>query len=98
MTAFYRATPRHIGKEPGAAPSRETFIEVQRQTLLERERTLNETLTTNQLSRKAIMDRLKQVSKKPVKKKPAKKPINRRKKNGDDDDDDENYTSFNIES
>ena len=98
VTAFYHATPRHIEKEPGAAPSRETFIEVQRQTLMERERTLNETLTTNQLSRKAIMDRLKQVSKKPVKKKPAKKPINRRKKNGDDDDDDENYTSFNIES
>ena len=98
VTAFYRATPRHIENEPGVAPSRETFIEVQRQTLLERERTLNETLTTNQLSRKAIMDRLKQVSKKPVKKKPTKKPINRRKKKGDDDDDDENYTSFNIES
>ena len=98
VTAFYRATPRHIENEPGVAPSRETFIEVQRQTLLERERTLNETLTTNQLSRKAIMDRLKQVSK--PKPKTAKKPVRkvnpRRKKNTDDDDD--NYTSFNIES
>ena len=97
VTAFYRATPRHIENEPGVAPSRETFIEVQRQTLLERERTLNETLTTNQLSRKAIMERLKQVSKKPAnRRKPAKTNPHRKKK--DDDDDDENYTSFNIES
>ena len=97
VTAFYRATPRHIENEPGVAPSRETFIEVQRQTLLERERTLNETLTTNQLSRKAIMERLKQVSKKPAnKRKPTKTNPHRKKK--DDDDDDENYTSFNIES
>ena len=97
VTAFYRATPHHIEREPGVAPSRETFIEVQRQTLLERERTLNETLTTNQLSRKAIMDRLKQVTKKKpdAKKKPT-KTNQRRKKNSDDDDD--NYRSFNIES
>ena len=95
VTAFYRATPHHIEKEPGEAPSRETFIEVQRQTLLAREKSLNETIHTNELSRKAIMDRLKQVTvKKPTNRKPARKN-NRKKK---DDDQDEDFTSFNIDS
>ncbi|MBO4285937.1 MAG: flippase-like domain-containing protein [Bacilli bacterium] len=96
VTAFYRAAPHDLDKE-GEAPSRETFIEAQRQTLLARETSLKETLHTNELSRKAIMERLKQVSKKkPAKKKPTN--TNHRKKKNDDDEDDENYTSFNIES
>ena len=97
VTAFYRAAPHHIDKEEGPAPSRETFIEAQRQTLLAREKSLNETLHTNELSRKAIMERLKQVSKGGPKKdkKPTKKPTHHKKKT---DDEDEDYTSYNIDS
>ena len=95
VTAFYRAAPHHLEKEEGEAPSRETFIEAQRQTLLEREKTLRETIHTNELSRRAIMERLKQVSQ-PRQKKP-KNTSHHRKKKDDNNDEDGNYT-INIDS
>ena len=102
VTAFYRAAPHDIDKEEGPAPSRETFIEAQRQTLLQRETSLKETLHTNQLNRKAIMDRLRQLDKKkkkPAEKKPpAKKPVKHHHKGDEEDSDDDDYTSYNIES
>ena len=103
VTAFYRAAPHHIDKEEGEAPSRETFIEAQRQTLLQREASLKETLHTNELTRKAIMARLRQLDKKEHEKDANKKPPHKHthtmkhhhKKNEDDDDD---YTNLNIDS
>ena len=94
VTAFYRAAPHHLEKEEGEAPSRETFVEAQRQTLIDREKSLRETIHTNELSRRAIMERLKQVSQ-PRPKKP-KRP-SRRKKDDDYNDEDGNYT-INIDS
>ena len=94
VTAFYRAAPHHLEKEEGEAPSRETFVEAQRQTLIDREKSLRETIHTNELSRRAIMERLKQVSQ-PRPKKP-KRP-SRRKKDDDHNDEDGNYT-INIDS
>lgn len=90
VTAFYRVTPRDIDKSGNELPSRETYIEERRATLLARENSLKETLHTNALSRKAIMNRLKQLEK------PKTNKRNRRKKEEDDDDD--NFTNFNIES
>ncbi len=99
VTAFYRAAPHHLDQEEGPAPSRETFIEAQRQTLLAREKSLNETLHTNELSHKAIMDRLKQLTQpnKNKKKPTTKKPVHHKKKPGEEEED-ENYTSYNIDS
>ena len=98
VTAFYRASPRDLDKEPGETPSRETFFEAKRQTLVARESSLKETIHTNQLSRKAIMDRLRQLEERKEQRK--RKAAEKKKIEQDNhlDDNDPDYTSFNIDS
>lgn len=71
VTAFYRATPKDVEKNE-EMPSRDTYIELTKQTLVTRKEELEHTITSGTLSRDAIMKRLKALNFQEKKKKPKK--------------------------
>jgi len=63
VTAFYHASPKQEAEM--SVPDRDTFVELQNQTYVERSQDLETLLETNKLSREAIMKKLKGENKKP---------------------------------
>ncbi len=75
VTAFYRAAPHNV-TATDEMPSRDTYIEMQKQTLVTRKEQLESTIHSGILSKDAIMKRLKALNWQEKKKKNKKEPVN----------------------
>ena len=64
VTAFYKSSPKDVVGRNGAIPDRHTLTELQSETLAERNLELDNTLETQQLTKKAVYDKLRDLSKK----------------------------------
>ena len=69
VTAFYKSSPKEEMEQKGIMPDRGTLTEVQQETLTARQQELDTFIETQQLSQKAVLDRLKILSNKNNKKK-----------------------------
>lgn len=69
ITAFYRASPKDVINENGDIPSRDTFIDLQSQTMAVRFKEVETIVETSKLSRQAIINRMKITKKKEKKNK-----------------------------
>lgn len=87
VTAFYHASPKEEASIDSGMSNRETFVNIQNETYLERKKELDTMINTSTLSRAAIAKKLKSLGKK--------KPKNTKKKDNDDSNNDE-YTDVNI--
>jgi len=78
VTAFYHASPKDdISEETGLA-SHQTMVELERETISQRQMELDTLVETSKLTREAILSKLRDFSK-------SKKDKPKSKKNGDDD-------------
>ncbi len=68
VTAFYKSSPKEEVQEKGV-PSRNTLTEIQGETLIARQEELDTFLETQQLTQKAVLDKLRMSSLKSKKKK-----------------------------
>ena len=64
VTAFYKSSPKDITGRNGAIPDRHTLTEIQAETLAERNVELGNTLETQQLTKQAVFEKLRDMSKK----------------------------------
>ena len=89
VTAFYRASPKDEANEGKA--SRQTYIDLQRDTYVAREEELETMVETSRLTREEVLKRLKSIGNK------GKKPKKKKKENNDQSDDIVAYDDFNID-
>lgn len=83
VTAFYRSSPKDIKQgRDGDLPNRGTFVELQRDTYILRKSEVEDIIHTQQLNRKAIMEKLN-----------VKNKSNRKKKDTDNNQPNERITS-----
>ena len=68
VTAFYRPKGKKISDEQPKFPSRNTFIELQKETYLDRRESALEIAETTRLSREAVLKKIKSLTKPKVKK------------------------------
>ena len=63
VTAFYKSSPKDVVGRNGAIPDRHTLTQIQAETLDERNADLDSTLQTQQLTQKAVFEKLRDLSK-----------------------------------
>ena len=69
VTAFYKSSPKDLTGRNGNIPDRHTLTQIQAETLAERNIELEDTLETQQLTRQAVVEKLRDLSKSNRKKK-----------------------------
>ena len=85
VAAFYRSAPKNEAHASGNLPNRQTFVSLQKETYVQRKEEVEEAVHTRNLSRAAVIEKLKSTSKK-------KKP----NRNANDDSDIDEYDKFDI--
>ena len=90
IAAFYRSSPKDEAHIHGDLPNRETFVALQNETFIQRQAEVINAEQTNKLSRSAVIERLKSLSKKKSNK-PNEKDLTNQ------DFDDVNITGFDDE-
>ncbi len=88
VTAFYHVTPKQISEQNNEVPSRQTFVDMQSETLVSRQNELGQTLATGLLTKEAIINKLK--SRKP-------KSNKANKSSSKDNQDNDDYDSINVD-
>ena len=61
VTAFYKASPKDITGRNGAIPNRHTLTQIQAETLDARTLELGNTLQTQQLTKQAVVEKLREI-------------------------------------
>ena len=64
VTAFYKSSPKDVTGRNGAIPDRHTLTQIQAETLAERNIELEDTLETQQLTKQAVFEKLRDLGKK----------------------------------